>query len=452
MEADMAMVAAETMRQKARAELEAMEASNFATASQMESCLSLQAEATFAEEDAIALRAKAIAELQAAAATKASISVTSIVALALVALVAVVWLGIKAWQYYRDMQTQAAQAALKVKLSHEEVAQAMDRLYDATEKTRDALAKLNEEKDRSVERSRVLIEAMKAEADAQANLAEAKKKGKLLEIELAEKTGKISKTEAIRQRGEVEKQDIRDKAKAKSDSLSDIAQRAYDDSQTAAKKAKEDQAAAQVASDKVNNSPEGIANAQRLAQLEKIKKNNLREADEAEDARAKATPGSKEWKRQDSAVQLHSGFANLADDEIKNLKANMKPDEQALADALRKAGESKSAADSLKDNSNKASMESSVYEKNYKNQVAADVGNVDKQTKIDELGQRKGPDGLNQMQRLGAFTAQGGNPLVELGKTANQTAAQALATLKAIEAHQKLVAAVAANEQGGVRH
>ncbi len=321
-----------------------------------------------------------------------------------------------------DRYSEAAKAAANYTREHtlavwEEVA-AMDKMKEASLKTTEAIHKMNVAKDRSVELAKEAIEASKSEAEARAKLYDANVKGKLLDIEIAEKKGLITNKEATRQKAAIESQSVTDKAAAKQAELDREAKMSSD----AAAKAEQDkldaQTAAAAASDKINSdaNPEAKRRVDMLSNAEKNLGASKSEAEKAVKDRDEflgsvstllGTPwGRRETERLNLDAETKSNAAASAQIRADSLKRFMSPDEIAAATAMSVAGEKTGSALSLKETARKAGTAASINAANSPAEVAEELANITKKMRLDLLpsGDAKGYS-LNSQQKIGAYAA-----------------------------------------------
>ena len=432
--------------------------------------------------------AAAAATIRASAATTlTAMGLMVLPVLLLVAAIVAWYIAIKnliGWLHKKNAAIAVAmEIADKYKTSIAEQIEFEEKLAEAIKRTTDALHKMNEAKNHSVELAQEAIAAAKAEAEAQEKLNDAATKSKMLGVDLAEKTGQITHREAIQQKADIEKQSVSDKAAATQAALDNEAAI----SKTAADKARTDKAAAQqafqAASDAVNKSPEGVALQKKLADAEKTKKlaeEGIADARKGETEAYTSGPlGGKNqkdidaFKREQEAQELALKESEAL---IVKLKAKMSPAQIAAEDAETNANEATTASTTLDETARKAAIAAATNAKNSPAEVSAQQANIQKQADIEKLPQavteldeakkaveqaksdladakkrgapadeiavlqrdffskNKGlmemqgtenkPVGLNERQRIGAFTAQGGNPLVPLQQRNNNLTAE----------------------------
>ena len=322
-------------------------------------------------------------------------------------------------------QLEAAKWANEHRLAVWEEIEAMEKLKDASEKTTEALHRMNEAKDHSVELTQEAIEAAKNEADAKEKLYDASVKSKILDVEIAEKRGLMSPQQAAQAKADIESASIADKAGMVQNKLDSDAKITGD----ALKNATVDKLAAQrqvmVESDKINNSPEGIAKAKALAQNEKDLAAAQREAEQAKKDEIEYNKGgsnilwSASWKAKmegysgtpDKAAALKedseakANAAASAEIRVNSLKRNMSPDEKALADATRIATEKTNAAVTLETDARKAQIAASTNAKNSPAQVAAEQANIMKEAQKEMIVSDKKGYELNSQQKIGGYAS-----------------------------------------------
>lgn len=302
--------------------------------------------------------------------------------------------------------------------------EAMDKLQSASLKTTEAINRMNEAKDRSVELAREAMAASKAEAEQREKLYDANVKAKLLDIDIAEKKGLLTKEQADQKKAAIESQAVSDKAAAKQAELDREATIAA----AAAAQADHDKAEAQKqalqASDRINNSPEGKRRAEALAQAEKDLSASKSEADRLQKKQNEessrhhilgtpgayfqgyGTAGNKNAALKEEADAANNAAAS-AQIRVDALKRFMSPDEKAAADALRIAQEKTSAAETLKAEADKASKAATINAQNSPAIVSAEQSEIQKRAQLEALsgGKLAGGYGLNSQQRIGAYAA-----------------------------------------------
>ena len=436
LKADVAAIAAARKAQAltAEAELEGFEVDATiaaADANALEADTARAAAAALREKAAAAATDAAAQSALAGASAKAGmgmVGLTAIFAL-MVVIIAEAYVVVKALVeiFSRDSKAQleAAQYANAHRLAIWEEVEAMEKLKDASEKTAEALHRMNEEKDHSVELAKEAIEASKAEAEAREKLYSASVKSKLLDIEIAEKRGFITPQQAAAKKAQIESQSVADEADMKQKQL-DIEAKISKDAAIKAEKDKIDaQQKVQEASNNINNSPEGAAKAKALAAAEKDLDASKREAEQAKKDLIEYNKGGANilWSSSLKAYMAGSGGAKdktaalqeIADTKsnaaasavmrINSLKRNMSPDEKALADATRIAEEKTNAAVTLQTDARKAETEANINRQNAAAVVAAEQANIKKQADLEMItSEKKGYD-LNSQQKIGAYAA-----------------------------------------------
>ena len=441
-EAVKASVAAAAAMKKAEASAVAAEMDGFENEASIAAADANAAESATANAAAVALAKKAEAaeadavaqEVNAAATTVSSSKMAMFATLAL-RLSLMILIVVEAiiilkelhaiFQKYTDVIKNARDYTREHTLAVWEEVAAMDKLQEASLKTTEAIHKMNVAKDRSVELAREAIDAFKAESEARAKLYDANVKGKLLDIEIAEKKGLITQKEATRQKAAIESQSVTDKAAAKQSELDKVAKMSSD----AAAKAEQDkldaQAAAQSASDKINKSPEGKRRAEMLATAEKDLSASKSAAEQARKDRDEYMPGANFGynstiaariegysgvKEKEAALKLKadtlSNAASSAQIRADSLKRFMSPDEIAAATAMSVAGEKTGSALSLKETARKAGIAASINASNSPAEVAAELSDIQKKMTLDltPSGDQKGYS-LNSQQKIGAYAA-----------------------------------------------
>lgn len=397
-------------------------------------------EARTATQAAIALEAKALAERQAAEAAAANAVAVSggvramIGALGIFALLLIVvvelYIVAKALTEILNRKAKADKLAAEYAHDHKlavwEEAEALEKLRNASEATTEALKKMNLAKNHSVELAKQAMEASKNEADARAKLYDAGVKGKLIDIEIAEKKGMITSRQAIQMKSAIESQSVADKSAAKQKELMQVANIASNAAFNADQDRKVKQEAAQKASDKINKSPEGMKRAQALAAAEKDLSASKSEAEQAKKDLIEYNKGGSNMLYSSSLSARLEGFggakdknaalketadskefaATSAETRVNSLKRFMTPDERDAANALHVAEAATSAAQSLKVDAKKSVTEAQTFAKYSPSEVASEQANIKKQEQLDMLPSysNKGYS-LNSQQQVGAYAA-----------------------------------------------
>ena len=431
-----ARLAAIAALKKAEASAVAAEMDGFENAESIAVADANAAEAKEAESAAAALEAKALAasnsaEADAAAAGaavtaggafKALLGSLGFFALLLV-IIAEAYIAFTALAKIINRKSvadkEAADYAREHKLAIWEEIEAMEKLKDASENFTQALIKMNVAKDRSVELAREAVEAFKMEAEAKAKLYDAGVKGKLLDIDIAEKTGLISKRDAILQKAAIESQAVADKAAAKQATLDGEAELARDAAAKAEKDKADAQAAAQAANDKINKSPEGMKRAEMLAAAEKdlsASKSAAAEAQKTYDDEKSKSWLSKtgEWIMQNKKPlaglkeesDAKTNAAASAELRVNSLKRFMKPDEIAAGKAMSVAEERTGSALTLKEEARKTATAADINRKYSPGEVAAEQADIEKKKTLDITppADVKGYS-INSAQKIGAYAA-----------------------------------------------
>ena len=399
------------------------------------------AEAAAANAAAAALEAKALAAANAAAADEALAAANATAsesmagALVFFAL-AVVIIG-ELYVIFKGLseilgrvakaQLMAAEYANEHRLAIWEEIEAMQKLKNATEKTSEALIRMNTAKDHSVELARQAIEASNEEMQARERLREASEKGKMVEIEIAEKLGFVTKLQAIQQKADVESQGIAEKAANKQAQLNKealIAQNAAVEADTAKRAAQKNAVAA---SNVVNMSLEGKKRAMALANDEKNLEASKRDAEQAKKDQIEFNKGGSNILWSSSLKARMEGFKGVGDKSaaleetaesksnsaasaeivVNSLKRLMSPAEKAAAEAMRIAQEKTDAAVELGLSAQKATTAANINAANSPAEVAAEQRNVALKAMQETLGTAvigKGYE-MNQQQKAGAYAA-----------------------------------------------
>ena len=464
--AEAAMASAAATQEKTAAELEsAIAAESNATETTL-AATAAAAEAEAANADAVALEKKAAAAWQSAEADeaaaaaavtaggafKALLGTLGFFALLLVIiaeLYVVVTSLVTIFNRQADAEKNAEEYAHAHTLAIWEEIEALEKLKDASEKHAEAMKKMNLAKDRSVELAREAIETYKAEAEMRAKLYDAGIKGKLLDIEIAQKKGLITEKEATVQKAAIESQSVTDKSAAKQKSLDDEARIADTAAYNAAKEKEAAQAAADAADAKINDSPEGKKRKKMLAAAETdlaASKNDAEEArkKEIEEKSHHTTltaplaymQGYGKTTGLEGALQANIPFVGLplavsgagenknaalkeaadsaeqkaasAEIRVNSLKRFMSPDKHAAENAQRIAEEKTGSALSLKEDARKTATAAAIYRKNSPAEIAAEQADIQKKKQLDLLpgaAEAKGYGNLNSQQRVGSYAA-----------------------------------------------
>ena len=367
--------------------------------------VALEAERDAAIKDGIAQTLKAKETAAAAAVVKAS-AAQSLVAIGLIVLpvlllvAAIVswYIAIKSLVDWMNKKNATLKESMEIddkyRTTVAEQIDAEEKVAEAIKKTTDALRKMNEAKNQSVELTRDAIDAAKEEADANEKLYDAKTKGKLLDISIAEKKGEITHEQGIHQRETIERQAVADKAAAKQSGLDNAAKITSD----AADKAKKDAATARerarITGDAAANSPL----VSRLSEAEKIKKVAAEEADKArkaqEDALTSGVFGGRNQKDIDAErhnEERQEAAEKSAEALIKRLRDKMSPGEISASEAMTQADEATAASKTLDEQAKKAGTAAATNAKNSPAEVAAEQSNISKQEELD-LAKEKKPE------------------------------------------------------------
>ena len=437
-----ARLAAIAALKKAEASAAAAEMDGFEDASSIAVADANALEANNADAAAVALEAKAVAARRSAAADEAAAAAAAtavgafkamLVTLGFFALLLVIiaeaYIVFSALSKIINRKAiadkEAADYAREHTLAIWEEIEAMENARDATAKATEALKKLNEAKDHQVELTRDAIEASNAEAEAHGKLYDAGVKGKLLDIEIAEKKGLITHEQAIQQKSDIEAQAVTDKAAAQQSKLDAEAKIASDAAAEAQKEKLDADKKAQAAIDKtdVDKSPEAKKRVDMLAEAEKDL--NAAKSDAAKKKEKYDEVRTRTWDKKLFTGLMGSGsqakqVAGLKDEldaqtnaaasaelRVAKLKQFMKPDEVAAAETSRIAGEKTNAAATLSEQAKKASEAAALNKKNSPAEVAAEKANIAKQKQLEDLssaGNAKGYS-LNSNQKIGAYAA-----------------------------------------------
>lgn len=438
---------------KAVATIAAGEASGLSKGAALQAAGADLAAAAAARTAGVAQTAKAAATVEAAeiAAASATTALGPIgwLLLAVIAVAGIFFLLVRSMNRYAKEQRALNETLATSATKFSDESSAMEKANAAAIEFEKSLAKLNLRHNQSVEKSDLAIEALKRHADATANLAEEKRKAAMLDIDLAEKQGKIGHIQAIRARADAEKQAVSDKAATQIAAMkAEVDQRAAD-SIKGIKDATAAGAADKEANDALNKSPESIA---RMAAVDFAKRKKS-EADEKVKTAEKALEDEKNSMFGNEnmigvksyALKQAKGQADFRQQNYDSAQKALTPSEISAQAASQTASEASTASDNLQKAFSKALVDYNAKVKDSPAAISAAQANISKQAKIDELGNRPGPQGLNAMQKLGAFTAQGGNPLIDIGHRHTVLLSQILAANKGLKEYQ-------ANKQGGVAY
>jgi hypothetical protein len=404
-ESEAADASAVAQTRRAEATAEAAASGNLSKEAAVANVVALEAERDMAVKDGVAQALRARETAAAAAVIKASAATTLaamglmvLPVLLLVAAIVAWYIAIKnsiGWLHKKNAAIAASmEIADKYATTIAEQIDFEEKLAEAIKKTTDALRKMNEAKNHSVELAQEATAAAKAEAEAQEKLNEAATKSKILDVEMAEKTGQITHREAVQQKADIEKQSLADKANAAQAGLDNEAAIA----EAAAAKARTDKATAQqnfqAASDRINKSPEGVALKAKLADAEKIKKiaeEGIKDARKGQIESYTSGPlGGKNqkdidaFKREQEAYEL---ALKNSEKLIVKLKAKKSPAEIAEDSAETKANEATSASATLDETARRTAAAAATHAKNSPAEVAAQQANVQKQANIEKLQQ-----------------------------------------------------------------
>jgi hypothetical protein len=363
------------------------------------------------EKAASALEAANAEEMEAVAAGEATAASVPMLAIfiGIVATLALLYGAYKiisgVMNTFTQREIDAAELALKLKLSYEEEANVLLKLADAAEKADDALRKMNQGHDDYAKRVDDAVESQKKLYEHTKKLAELKKEGQLTQVDIEEKQGAITHEDAVKKKAAIEKQAIDDAAAARKDELWQEREILGISANRAEAWKKQKQAEAQAAQDKIDKDPEGVANAKELARLEKVEKEARKKADAAEEDAAKLKPGrQKNLKLSEASTQ--NLIAEGAAFDIKSLKEKMKPEQVAAANAFEAAREATENAKNINEKHNKAVKDYADDSKNSPAEVAAEKASIDLKTK-EEITPKLDAKGysINSQQRVGAYSA-----------------------------------------------
>ena len=232
-------------------------------------------------------------------------------------------------------------------------------------------------------------------------LNDLKKDNALTQIDIDEKTGKITREQAIEQKAEIEKQAILDKAKNEEDRLYSEKESLAIAEKKASDVAAADKAAARTASDKVNKSPEGKAD---FIELERLKRRTQNYYEDADKARAKGmemAPG-KEKDEQLRHARMLNDLANASQVDLESQKDKMNPDAVAASEALRKAQESSAQAKQIGEKHTDAVQTWLGNKRNSPAVTAAELSNVDIKTKDAMASQGNTSNPISNSSQLGS--------------------------------------------------
>jgi|GEM_PF-6741760 len=401
--AEAAVATADATAQSMRAEATMLAAAGSAKSADAAAAniLAMEAEADLAIKDAQAQVLRARESAAAAAVVKASAGTTAAAVLMMMLPVLLLVAAIVAWYVaYKELSEAlhrhnnemkiAEETARAYNLSIVDTIELQNRLTEATKKTTDAIRKMNEEKDHAVENAQGVADAIRSEAEAASALYDAEVKGKLLDVDIAEKSHKISAEEATKERAAIREQAVKDKAAAKQDEL-DAQESAADAAAGEAEaQAKAAQDAFQAAEDKINKDPRGVDRKTKMVEMEKAEKELQRQLEAAQKANSDALTGGlfggvdkkERAKTQEEIDHIEAALKTVALNKGK-LKAAMSPDELAAAEAERIANEKTDAAKTLGTTANKAGIAAATNAANAPAQTAAEIANLEKQKKLD---------------------------------------------------------------------
>ncbi len=390
----------------------AADADSAKAVSAMEAAAATQAKAAAAAEAAEASELEAIASTEA---TAASIPIVAIF-IGLIAVLAVVYAGYKlistVLHHFAEMHIKAAEQARESTLNYKEEARALEKLAEAAKRTEDALRKMNEVHNDTAKNSEDVLKAMEKEADAQRHLYNVRKESALLAVDADLQSGKITPEVAAQRKANIEKQAIDDVRNYKVIELKALRDKSAIDAQNAAKQAEADQKAAKAASDKVNATPEGRANALELGRLEKLEERTRKAADDAADKAVKMPYNSAEKAREERHAEMMNNLANAAHAQVEEQRSRMSPDELAASDLMKKAEESTKAAGTMSQTHAKylGEWKDAVNDKTGQAADEQEKKNIDAKAAMDiqKIEARQGRDrgySLNSQQRVGAYAA-----------------------------------------------
>ena len=391
----------------------------------------LERKAAAAAVDAAAQEANAAATA-AAATTRAMAMLSTLgIFLALVAVVALLYMAVRNVIYVFSVKSDAEKRAAEWTAAHtlaiwSEI-EAMTKLQEASRKTTLALHQMNVAKDRSVELARIAVEASNSEFDARQKLNDAGVKSKLINVDIEQTYGKISKQEAIQKKADIEAAAVKEKAALELNKLKAAANMTTNAAREAEKEKTKAQKDAQAADDEINKSPEGKKKTKRLAEIEQSLSAAKSEAEQARKDRIEFNNGGANVfyssslkarldhydgaKDKGAALALTEKSTADAAASLEIQKASlmkfMEPDQIKAEETMKIAREKTEAANTLKIEAEKANREAQTFAKTSPAGTAAEVSNIQKRAGLEEFQESAHFKGfnLNAQQQAGSYAA-----------------------------------------------
>lgn len=406
-----------TAEEKAASELAAAEATGLGAAASEAAASASLAEAAGAREAAVAQTAKAGAAVAAAemAAATATVSLGPIgwLLIAVVAVVGSIFLLSRALRDYAAELRNVADLTSTVTTRFQDEAAAMKNAADEAREFARWLAKLGEEHNHLVEKSDEAVEAIHRLTAAQGELIDTQLKGKYLDIEIAEKTGLLSRDEAIRRRAALEKQAIQDKSDFEIGAQKKVRDQLNRDVQSALKRQTDDIQSAKAAESKLQ-SPKEKERSTLLHAAERKLSIAENVVDEMESHLGEMSGGlnpqpltsydtqevTVNGKKYLGSVDEFKSVARNKASEVENLKNGMSPSEIAAASAKSLAEQSGNVADQLVKAFNKANVDFNSKVQSAPAQVKAAQDNVDKAARLEALSRHVKPE-VTERERVG---------------------------------------------------
>jgi hypothetical protein len=376
-----------------------------------------------AEAEAVKAEAAVAAAETATAAATVSIGPIGWIAAALIALGTATYFVVR--QYHHPLATE--QRNLNALMdrgatAYHDQADALDHAADSARDLAKWLAELNEHQQSLADNSQKAADGIREQAAAHKELRDAQKANALAQVDLDEKSGKISKPEATRRRADIDKQSLIGDAKAKLDELNAVVDQTEKDwfKARAVKSAAE--AAVKTAESNLNQSPEALARQNQL-KTDEDKFNQAKALVAKLEENAK-TKGLKDDYVQDVEVGgvKYGVSLNKARTDAETLRGRVQDDKDNALPA-------QTALDTAKKNLQTATT--SFNQIDQANQTAVHAANANAQTapgilatkldtenkkeQADLLGDRKQiRTSLNSDQRIGAYSAGGSSHLSKI--------------------------------------
>ncbi len=375
-----------------------------------------------AEAEAVKAEAAVAAAETATAAATVSIGPIGWIAAALIALGTATYFVVR---HYRTLATEQRNLNALMErgaTAYHDQADALDHAADSARDLAKWLSELNEHQQTLADNSQKAADGIREQAAAHKELRDAQKANALAQVDLDEKSGKISKPEATRRRADIDKQALIDDAKAKQDELNAVVDQTEKDwfKARAVKSAAE--AAVKTAESNLNQSPEALARQNQL-KTDEDKFNQAKALVAKLEENAK-TKGLKDDYVQDVEVGgvKYGVSLNKARADAETLRVRVQDDKDNALPA-------QTALDTAKKNLQTATT--SFNQIDQANQTAAAAANANAQTapgilatkldtenkkeQADLLGDRKQiRTSLNSDQRIGAYAADGSSHLSKI--------------------------------------